>query len=32
MEQNTIKDKLLSANEKDESMASLNMTEEEEDS
>jgi hypothetical protein len=32
MEQNTIKDKLLSANEKDESMPSLNMTEEEEDS
>ncbi len=32
MEQNSIKDKLLSASEKDESMASLNMTEEEEDS
>jgi len=32
MEQNTIKDKLFSSNEKDESMASLNMTEEEEDS
>ena len=32
MEQYNIKNKLLTANEKDESMASLNITEEEEDS